>query len=71
MSGESETPYFGAYPADFFDFIVVDECHRGSAAEDSAWREILQRHHAIVRGELAGAATAARHTELREWLTGA
>jgi type I restriction enzyme R subunit len=26
---------------DFFDLIVVDECHRGSAAEDSAWREIL------------------------------
>ena len=28
--------------ADFFDLIVVDECHRGSAAEDSAWREILE-----------------------------
>lgn len=27
---------------DFFDLIVVDECHRGSAAEDSAWREILE-----------------------------
>lgn len=26
---------------DFFDLIVIDECHRGSAAEDSAWREIL------------------------------
>lgn len=29
------------YPADFFDLIVVDECHRGSAADDSAWREVL------------------------------
>lgn len=29
------------FPADFFDLIVVDECHRGSAAEDSAWRDIL------------------------------
>lgn len=28
-------------PADFFDLIVVDECHRGSASEDSIWREIL------------------------------
>jgi type I restriction enzyme, R subunit len=27
---------------DFFDLIVIDECHRGSAAEDSAWREILK-----------------------------
>lgn len=26
----------------FFDLIVIDECHRGSAAEDSAWREILE-----------------------------
>jgi type I restriction enzyme, R subunit len=29
------------FSPDFFDLIVVDECHRGSAAEDSAWREIL------------------------------
>ena len=28
--------------SDFFDLIVVDECHRGSAAEDSAWREVLE-----------------------------
>lgn len=30
------------FPADFFDLIVVDECHRGSAADDSAWREVLE-----------------------------
>ena len=29
------------YPPDFFDLIVVDECHRGSAKDDSNWREIL------------------------------
>jgi type I restriction enzyme R subunit len=29
------------FPADFFDLVVIDECHRGSAAEDSAWREVL------------------------------
>ena len=29
------------YPADFFDLIIVDECHRGSARDDSNWREIL------------------------------
>jgi type I restriction enzyme R subunit len=29
------------FPSDFFDLIVIDECHRGSASEDSAWREIL------------------------------
>jgi len=29
------------FPADFFDLIVIDECHRGSAADDSAWRDVL------------------------------
>lgn len=29
------------FPANFFDLVVIDECHRGSAAEDSAWRDIL------------------------------
>ena len=30
------------FPADFFDLVVIDECHRGSAAEDSAWRDVLE-----------------------------
>lgn len=30
------------FPMDFFDLIVVDECHRGSAADDSAWRDVLE-----------------------------
>ena len=34
--------YYTAFAPDFFDFIIVDECHRGSAKEDSAWREILE-----------------------------
>lgn len=32
---------FREFPPDFFDLIVIDECHRGSAAADSAWKEIL------------------------------
>lgn len=39
-SEESQNVYKQFSP-DFFDLIVIDECHRGSAAEDSAWREIL------------------------------
>jgi type I restriction enzyme R subunit len=35
------SPYFGAYPPDFFDFIVIDECHRGGANDESTWRDIL------------------------------
>ena len=35
-------PYFGDYPPDFFDFIVIDECHRGGANDESTWRGILE-----------------------------
>jgi len=35
------SPYFGEYPPDFFDFIVIDECHRGGANDESNWRAIL------------------------------
>jgi len=34
-------PNFGDYPPDFFDFIVIDECHRGGANDESNWRGIL------------------------------
>jgi len=36
------------FSPDFFDIIVVDECHRGSAAADSAWREILEYFHSAT-----------------------
>lgn len=42
MSGPNETPYFGEYPADFFDLIIIDECHRGGANDESNWRAILE-----------------------------
>ena len=46
MSGRNEAgepaPYFGEYPSDFFDFIVIDECHRGGAKDESNWRGILE-----------------------------
>lgn len=38
----NSTPYFGEYPPDFFDFIVIDECHRGGANDESNWRDILE-----------------------------
>jgi type I restriction enzyme R subunit len=38
---EDEDNIYKQFSPDFFDLIIVDECHRGSAAEDSAWREIL------------------------------
>jgi type I restriction enzyme, R subunit len=39
---EEEKNIYRQFSPDFFDLIVIDECHRGSAAADSAWREILE-----------------------------
>lgn len=36
------SPYFGEYSADYFDLIVIDECHRGGANDESTWRSILE-----------------------------
>jgi len=53
MSGtDSEgnsAPYFGAYPADYFDFIVIDECHRGGANDEGNWRGILDYFEPAVQ----------------------
>jgi len=46
MSGTDDqgkfAPNFGEYPPDFFDFIVIDECHRGGANDEGTWRAILE-----------------------------
>lgn len=42
LSGAGDTPYFGEYPPDFFDLVIIDECHRGGANDESSWREILE-----------------------------
>ena len=46
MSGPEKdgkpSPHFGEYPPDFFDFIVIDECHRGGANDESNWRGIME-----------------------------
>lgn len=41
MSGTDDKPYFGEYPDDFFDLIIIDECHRGGARDESSWRDIM------------------------------
>jgi len=45
MSGQTEgkpAPYFGEYQPDYFDFIIIDECHRGGANDEGNWRGILE-----------------------------
>ena len=41
--------YYKQYPPDFFDLVIVDECHRGSANEEGSWREILDYFGSAVQ----------------------
>lgn len=45
----AETDYYKKFPRDFFDLIVIDEAHRGSASEDSSWHEILTYFNSAVQ----------------------
>ena len=49
MSGPEDDYYFGQYPADFFDLIIIDECHRGGAKDESSWRGILEYFKSAVQ----------------------
>ncbi len=46
---DEEDKIFKNVSRDFFDLIIIDECHRGSAAEDSAWREILEYFEGAIQ----------------------
>ena len=48
MSGPEGEPYFGEYEKDFFDFIIIDECHRGGANNEGNWRGILDYFDSAV-----------------------
>ena len=47
-SYQDDEDTFKQFSPDFFDLIIIDECHRGSAADDSAWREILEYFHSAT-----------------------
>jgi len=49
MSGPKNKPYFGQYPADFFDLVIIDECHRGGAKDESRWRGIMDYFSSAVQ----------------------
>jgi type I restriction enzyme R subunit len=49
MSGVDGKPYFGDYEPDFFDFVIIDECHRGGANDESNWRDILDYFSSAVQ----------------------
>ncbi len=63
--GNEETPdefNYGQYPADFFDFIIIDECHRGGANDESNWRAIMDYFSPAV--QLGLTATPRRDTNV-------
>jgi len=43
------SPYFGEYPPDFFDLVIIDECHRGGANDESNWRGIMEHFAPAVQ----------------------
>ena len=46
---DTSTAYFNQYPKDFFDFIIIDECHRGGANDEGNWRGILEYFEPAVQ----------------------
>ena len=48
MSGDDGEQHFGKYEPDFFDLVIVDECHRGGANDESTWRGILEYFSSAV-----------------------
>jgi type I restriction enzyme R subunit len=49
MGGEDVEPIYNKFPPDFFDLVVIDECHRGSAADDATWRTILEYFNPAIQ----------------------
>ncbi len=58
-------PYFDAYPTDYFDLIIIDECHRGGANDEGNWRKILEYFAPAV--QLGLTATPKRHDNVNTY----
>ena len=55
---------FREFSPGFFDLIVVDECHRGSAADDAAWKEILEYFSSATQIGMTATPKAVSYTHL-------
>jgi type I restriction enzyme R subunit len=49
IGGEDSVPIYDKFPKDFFDLIIIDECHRGSAADDATWKTILNYFDSAIQ----------------------
>ena len=66
MTGEGE-PVFTGYPPDFFDFVVIDECHRGGAKDESMWRGILEHFEPAVQLGLTATPRRKHNADTYAW----
>ncbi|PNW44468.1 UNVERIFIED_CONTAM: restriction endonuclease [Euhalothece sp. KZN 001] len=60
VGDEEREDIYSKFDRDFFDLVVIDECHRGSAAEDSTWRQVLDYFHSAIQ---IGLTATPRETE--------
>jgi len=67
MSGPNKSPYFYDYESDFFDLVIVDECHRGGANDESSWREILDHFKPAVHLGLTATPKRNENTDTYEY----
>ena len=67
MSGPNKKPYFGEYDPDFFDLVIIDECHRGGANDESSWREILNYFKPAVQLGLTATPKRNENTDTYEY----
>jgi type I restriction enzyme R subunit len=67
MSGPNKSPYFYDYESDFFDLVIVDECHRGGANDESSWREILDHFKPAVHLGLTATPKRDENTDTYEY----
>ena len=67
---EEEKNIYKQFSRDFFDLIIVDECHRGSAAEDSAWREVLEYFRSATQIGMTATPKETRYISNKSFLIG-
>lgn len=66
MTGDGQ-PVFQDYPPDFFDFIIIDECHRGGANDESAWRGIMEHFAPAVQLGLTATPRRKHNADTYAW----
>ena len=69
MCGPDDSPYFGQYPRDFFDLVIIDECHRGGAKDESNWRGILEYFEPAVQLGLTATPRVGRNVNTYTYFT--